>query len=201
MAFTTRRSLLEKVRRGDEISWQEFYETYRPLIRLCGGDYYLSEPEKDELVQQVMCEIFRKDIIGKFDFDRVPENVSFKYDPAKGRFRHYLRGIVRHQALRIIERRSASVSPDAVPELPAADVLEKQWDEEWSRHILRMGLDELRNRVRPETFMAFEMYAVQERPVEEVAAMLDRSVASVYTAKSRCIDLLREIITDMEGIS
>ena len=28
MAFTTKKSLLRKVRAGDEISWNEFYQTY-----------------------------------------------------------------------------------------------------------------------------------------------------------------------------
>ena len=32
MAYTTKKSLLRKVREGDEIGWHEFYETYKPLI-------------------------------------------------------------------------------------------------------------------------------------------------------------------------
>ena len=200
MAFTTRRSLLEKVRAGDEISWKEFYDTYRPLIRLCGRDYALYEHEQDELVQQVMCEIFRKDIIGKFDFDRVPDNVVFKYDPAKGRFRHYLRGIIRHHAHRIIGRRAVPLDPEAQAGLPDAAELDRQWDAEWRQHVLNLAFEELKKRVRAEIYMAFEMYAVQNRPVEEVAGMLNLSVSSVYTAKSRCISVLREIVNKLEGI-
>ena len=60
MAFTTSKSLLAKVRSGDEISWQEFYNTYKPLIYLCGGDCNLTIDEKEELVQKVMTEIFQK---------------------------------------------------------------------------------------------------------------------------------------------
>ena len=37
MAFTTKKSLLAKVRAGDEISWQEFYDTYKPLMILVGN--------------------------------------------------------------------------------------------------------------------------------------------------------------------
>ena len=91
MAFTTRKSLLAKVRAGDEVSWSDFYTAYKPLIYLCGNDCGLNDAEKEELVQQVMTEIFRKDIIGKFDPDNIPKDITFKYDPAKGRFRHYLR--------------------------------------------------------------------------------------------------------------
>lgn len=50
MAYTTKKSLLEAIRSGDEVSWQEFYETYRPLIVVRGRDYRLNVAETDELV-------------------------------------------------------------------------------------------------------------------------------------------------------
>lgn len=72
MAFTTKNSLLVKVRAGDEISWREFYETYRPLIYLVGRDCGLNAGENEELVQLVMCEIFRKDILAKYNIEESP---------------------------------------------------------------------------------------------------------------------------------
>lgn len=50
MAFITKKSLLAKVRAGDEISWQEFYDTYKPLMILVGNDCGLTTDENDELV-------------------------------------------------------------------------------------------------------------------------------------------------------
>ena len=61
-----------------------------------------------------------------------------------------------------------------------------------------MSLTELRGRVKPETFVAFEMYAMHRKTVEEVAEFLNISVSSVYTAKSRCITTLKEIIIELE---
>ena len=72
------------------------------------------------------------------------------------------------------------------------------WNDEWQKHVLTMAMAELRGRVLPETYLAFEMYALHERPVKEVADFLNISVASVYTAKSRCIAALKEIITTLE---
>ena len=77
MAFTTKNSLLVKVRAGDEISWSEFYETYRPLIYLVGRDCGLNAGENEELVQLVMCEIFRKDILAKYNIEEVPKVITF----------------------------------------------------------------------------------------------------------------------------
>ena len=193
---------MAKVRSGDEISWQEFYTAYKPLIILCGGDCGLTQDEKEELVQKVMCEIFRKDIIGKYDPDNVPSHIVFKYDPAKGRFRHYLRKIIRYQAIKIYNQRRDHDSIDAedspVRPLTSEDTWNTAWDEEWYKHVLHTAMTELRSRVQPETYVAFEMYAVQNRKVEDVANFLNISVSSVYTAKSRCISTLREIIKDLE---
>ena len=201
MAFTTDKSLLARVRAGDEISWRDFYVAYKPLILLCGGDCGLTKDEKEELVSRVMEELFRKDIVGKYDPDHIPDDVCFKYDPAKGRFRHFLRKIIRNQAIRIYRRRSSCLSLDAEtlpPGIPATDEWEKNWEENWRQHVLAMALTELKTHVRPETYVAFEMYAIQNRPVQEVAKFLNLSVSSVYTAKSRCIASLKEIIARLE---
>ena len=201
MAFTTRKSLLAKVRAGDEVSWAEFYVAYKPLILLCGQDCLLTPDENDELVQQVMSEIFRKDIVGKYDPDHIPDDVMFHYDPTRGRFRHYLRGIIRNQALKIIQKRKSFVeldNPEQQHPEASVDVWNDLWDEEWKRHVLAMALTELKGHVQPETYMAFEMYAIQERPVQEVAGFLNLSIASIYTAKSRCVAALKEIISKLE---
>ena len=202
MAFTTRKSLLIRVRCGDEISWGEFYAAYKPLILLCGGDCGLTQDEKEELVQKVMCEIFQKDIISKYDPENIPEHIVFKYDPSKGRFRHYLRKIIRFQAIKIYKQRRNFESIDSetspVHFLPSKDEWNTVWDEEWQRHLLNMAMQELKNRVQAETYAAFEMYALQKRKVEDVADFLNMSVSSVYTAKSRCISTLKEIIRDLE---
>ena len=199
MAFTTRKSLLARVREGGEIPWREFYATYKPLVYLCGGDCGLTDDEKDELVQKVMCEIFEKDIVGKYDPDHVPDDVVFRHDPARGRFRHYLRQMIRNQARKIIRaRRSAELPLDDALDKRTDDALEAAWDSEWRRHLLNMALAELKGRVQPETYVAFEMYALQNRPAQEVAEFLNISVASVYTAKNRCVLTLREIVDNLE---
>ncbi len=198
MAFTTKKSLLAKVRAGDEVSWEEFYEAYRPLILLCGGDCSLTPDENEELVQQVMTELFTKDILGKYDPDHIPENVVFHYDPKRGRFRHFLKKIVRNQAIRIYHRRFDHAQMESAETVCGESAFDLIWDEEWRRHVLNMALVELKGRVQPETYAAFEMYAMQNRKLDEVCKFLDMSPASVYTAKSRCIATLKEIIASLE---
>ena len=198
MAYTTKKSLLAKVRAGDEVSWQEFYEAYKPLILLVGNDCSLSPDENEELVQQVMCELFTKDIIGKYDPDHIPDDVKFAYDPKRGRFRHFLKRIVRNQAIKIYRKRFNHTDREDAETVCGENTFDKVWDEEWQRHVLKMALDELRGRVQPETYSAFEMYALQNRKLREVCEFLDMSESSVYTAKSRCIAALKDIIANLE---
>lgn len=199
MAFTTKKSLLAKVRAGDEISWHEFYDTYRPLILLCGQDCNLTRDENEELVQMVMCEIFQKDILTKYNIDEVPKDVVFKYNAQHGRFRHYLKAIVRHHALKLFHKRRKFIDIDTIQEAPCDAKFEASWDAEWRRHVFTQALTELKLQVQPETFAAFEMYALQNRPVKEVAEFLCLSVGSVYVAKTRCIASLKTIILQLEA--
>jgi len=198
MAFTTRKSLLAKVRAGNEVSWREFYETYRPLIMLVGNDCSLRPDENEELVQQVMCELFTKDIIGKYDPDHIPDDVTFQYDPKRGRFRHFLKKIVRNQAIKIYKKRLEYENLDDAAAVCGENKFDAVWNEEWRKHVLNMALVELRGRVQPETYSAFEMYALQNRKLREVCEFLDMSETSVYTAKSRCIAALKDIIANLE---
>ena len=202
LKLTTRKSLLARVRQGDRIAWEDFYDNYSLLIKYCGYDCGLTPTEQDELVQNVMCEVFQRDILKKFDPNEPEQNCTFVHDPGKGRFRHYMRGVIKHQAYKILRSRRNDVSIDAgdnhIQISSSEDDWENIWEFEWQRHVLIMAMEELRTRVQPDTFVAFEMYAVQNRPVQEVADFLDISVSSVYTAKSRCISVLKEVIKELE---
>ena len=87
---------------------------------------------------------------------------------------------------------------EEIPEPTSDEAFDASWDAEWRRHLFTQAMQELRSHVRAETFAAFEMYAIQERPVKEVADFLNLSVDSVYVAKNRCIANLRTIIEKLE---
>ncbi len=74
----------------------------------------------------------------------------------------------------------------------------EDWDAEWHKHLLTMALEELKSKVQPDTYLAFEMYALQNRSAKEIAEFLNISVGSIYTAKSRCIDILQELVRTLD---
>ena len=65
---------------------------------------------------------------------------------------------------------------------------------EWRKAVLADAKSELRQRVSERTYQAFELYGLQGRPAEQVAAALGMSTNQVYVAKKRCADLLTGIV-------
>ena len=191
MGFETKRTLLSKLRQGDDISWQEFYRIYSPLIALCGQDYNLSNADIDELIQLTIIAVFKDN--------------KFHYQPEKGRFRDYLRTIIRHRAIDLKRKERKKMLESSLDELPelqdeCSDPLTQHWEDEWKRHILRQALDELKNQIEPESYQAFELYALKEWSALEVAHFLHVSKSVVYTNKNRAIIKLREIIKEMDEV-
>ena len=182
MAYTTKRSLLRAIGRGDEVSWREFYDTYRPLIVFCARGR-LEQPEIDDLIQTVMVNVFRS---GEY----------FRYDPSKGRFRDYLGKMVQNAIIDMLRKRRTHVSGDLGTEA-GWDDFEAMWRAEWEHHLLAQAMVELRSRVEVSTFQAFDLYAMQGQPPKRVAAFLGIGISQVYVAKSRCLALLREIVAEL----
>jgi DNA-directed RNA polymerase specialized sigma24 family protein len=65
---------------------------------------------------------------------------------------------------------------------------------EWRKAALAEAKSELKRRVDDKTYQAFELYGLQGRDAEQVAEILDMTLPSLYTAKSRCIKMMHEII-------
>lgn len=185
MAYTTNQSLLAAIRNGDEVSWREFYRTYLPLIVHCGQGV-LRSSEIDDLVQNVMLKIFHA-------------GPTFRYDPARGRFRSYLSAVIRNAITDILRRRAPEAAPDAaaMPDGEAFDSFEQKWEKEWHKHLLTQAAEILKTRVSAVTFQAFDLHVMQEMPVKETAAFLEISSMRVYKAKLRCLALLKTIVAEL----
>ena len=178
---TTQPSLLDRLQRGDEISWSDFYHRYSPIISCAGRYYHFSDSECEDLVQQVMLKFFAN-------------SQRFVYRAGQVKFRSYFAKLIHSQVVDNIRRNAVQSRLQATAE----DVLHGDFHEvfmtEWRKTALAEAKEELKRRVDEKTFQAFEMYGLQNRNAAQVAEILGMSVASLYTAKSRCMKMMQEII-------
>ena len=182
----TRATLLLRLRDEDPqpraLAWREFHDLYGPMIggfvRKIGG----RAQEVEDVVQDVMTGFFAA----------APK---FVYDPAKGRFRGYLKkctiaALAKRRAQDARFRAMPADEPAAAPTGPSLDEL---WEQVWEQQLLRQALAAVRERYGDnKTYHAFERYVIGAQEPADVAASLHMSVNSVYKAKERITRSIRE---------
>ena len=200
--YTTKKTLLQRMQNCDEISWEEFYRIYWPLVLDIGWKLGMPQDSCADLMQEIMIDLFNGEPL-------------LRYDPAKGKFRTYFGVLVRHKAVEML-RISArfpvvSASDNGVPtsfseglpaslnvdDLDESNPFQKLFDEEYRKCLLTAAMNELRNTVEPKTYAIFEMVVLQERPQKEVARYLGISRATIDVYCSRCRKTLRKIVADI----
>ena len=56
----------------------------------------------------------------------------------------------------------------------------------------------VRGDIEPDTWRAFEMTVIENRTIDDAAAALDKSVGTIYAARSRVMRRLREAVKELE---
>lgn len=182
----TRATLLLRLKpghHGREMAWSEFFKLYAPVIRSFARSRGASVALVDDVVQEVLKRFFQA-------------SPQFQYDPAKGRFRGYLKTCT-IRVLSDLSRPSVRTHSSAELSDVASKTTDDAWDVDWERQRAKLAMEMVRVQYSRRadssiTFRAFEMYAVFEHPAEAVALDLGISVASVHAAKSRVLIALRK---------
>jgi RNA polymerase sigma-70 factor (ECF subfamily) len=65
--------------------------------------------------------------------------------------------------------------------------------------LLQKSMQQVESEVKPTTWLVFQMHVIEEKSVEDVAAILKIPTYSVYTSKSRVIKRLRELLEDNQS--
>jgi RNA polymerase sigma-70 factor, ECF subfamily len=179
-----------------EVAWADFQKLYAPMIAGFARRLGASHADAEDLVQDVLRAFFAAS----------PE---FTYDPAKGRFRGYLKTCVWHKLSEMRRARSkegatASLSSLSSEALADEAAVESVWNDVWETEKLHRALDATRARYattpdRERTFRAFEMCSLLDRPTAAVAIELGLTEESVRQAKVRVGRALREAYEHLEA--
>jgi RNA polymerase sigma-70 factor (ECF subfamily) len=179
---TTSISLLERLHRLEErAAWEQFVTLYTPLLFFWTRRLGMNETDAADLIQDVFTVLIEK----------LPD---FQYDAGKS-FRAWLRTITYNKWRDFQRRRAADPirqGSEALPEMPAPDVSDPFWEQEYRQHLVGQALELMRQEFQPTTWKACWECVVAGRPAGQVAVELGMSVEAVYTAKSRVLRRLRQ---------
>ena len=184
--ITTNPSIFLRLRQSDptprEFAWEEFHGRYAPIIAGFAHRLGARQQDLDDIVQDVLLGFFST-------------SPSFVYDPAKGRFRGYLK-VCTYRALRSHvgkEVQFGGVPLDQVD--PEAVAIEHVWKDVWAQELLSRAVEELRGKMgETKTFQAFEQYVALNQPAQRVADNLGVHIMTVYQSKKQITRLLRETV-------
>jgi len=200
-SIPTRQSLLVRLKDlGDQESWREFFDAYWRLIHAAALKAGLTEPEAQDVVQEVMVAATKK-------------MRQFTYDPAKDSLKGWLLAVTRWKVADQFRKRNANPPPLSFPlgrslaEAQSGDhadrtatvqcvpdssfLPEEVWDGEWRESLLRVALDRVKRRVNPAHYEMYHLHAVQGLSAKKAGHALGVSTAAVHLAKHRVGRLIR----------
>lgn len=182
----TRESLLSRLRDcDDQEGWREFFDTYWRLIYRVARHAGLDDSRAQDVVQTTFVYLAR----------RMPK---FRYDPKLGSFKSWLLRVTRSR-ISAFRRRAEAKEPslpaldledddpniwESIPD-PSSDRLDEVWQQEWEQHLIQTALRRIRVKVSAQQLMIFELAALGEVPLKQVARKLEVSLMQVYLARHR----------------
>jgi RNA polymerase sigma factor (sigma-70 family) len=179
-------TLLERIQVNpdDPEAWRLFVERYQPRIRRWCLTWGMQDSDADDVAQEVLVKLFaalRK----------------FRYDP-DGSFRAWLKTVTQHAWSDFLAARrkdpghlAGSISQVADSAEARSD-LERHLEEAFDRELLDLAMHRIKARVKPATWDAFHLTAIEGLSGAAAAEKLGMAVAHVFVAKHRVQKMLQE---------
>ncbi len=187
---TTRISLLKVLRDepGDDAAWGEFVRVYGPAVAEWCRERGLQHDDALDVTQDVLLRFWRT-------------SKQFDYNP-RGRFRSYLEQVARSALVRWAEQAGApheQATRSLLEKTPEREDLLARLAEAYDTELVAIAMAEVKTRVRPHTWQAFELLALEHRSGADVATTLNIEVNTAYVARRKVQRMIREIIDRLEG--
>lgn len=184
---TTSASLLLRMRRPDQReAWVRFVKLYTPLLQFWARRLGLQDADSADLLQDVFATLVEK----------LPE---FRYNQ-KESFRSWLRTVLLNKwRNRVRQRTPVTLEGDdpAFDGLTVPDDAAIFCEAEYRKHLVARALQLMQAEFPPRMWQACWEHVVVGRAADEVAAELGIAPGTVYVAKARILNRLRE---ELEGL-
>jgi RNA polymerase sigma-70 factor (ECF subfamily) len=173
-------------------AWDRFVEIYGPVILDWCRQCNLQDADANDVTQEALLRLAQA----------LP---SFEYNPER-RFRGWLRTVVHHCVCDwcAARRGGASGSGDTsvlelLESVPAREQLVDRLERQFDQELLQLAMQRVRDRVEPQTWLVFELLAVQQLSGVEVAQRTGMKIATAFATRSKVQRLLRTEIDTLKG--
>jgi RNA polymerase sigma-70 factor (ECF subfamily) len=185
----TNPTLLGRLRRDptDQAAWAQFVDDYGPRIYGWCRKWGLQDADAQDVTQTVLVRLAEK-------------MRGFTYDPSRS-FRGWLRTLAQHARSDFLEGRQRAAGaggPELLETVEARADLAQRLEEAFDRDLLEAAAARVRLRVRPRTWDAFRLTALEGLPGAEAARRLGMKVAHVFVAKSEVQQMLADEVRRLE---
>jgi RNA polymerase sigma factor (sigma-70 family) len=176
---------------ADQMAWSEFVDRYGAVIYGWCRRWHLQDADAKDATQAVLATLCVK-------------MRTFRYDETLS-FRGWLRTLTHHTLSDLASRRKPTPKGSGAPEdadwlesLEAREDLIQRIDEQFDRELFEEATIRVRLRVEPHTWEAFRLTAIEQMSGAEVADRLGMKIATVFKAKSKVQNMLREEIGHLD---
>lgn len=189
MEWKTTTQILENLKNSnDSTGWSCFRDYFYPVIVRFAKRFGLAEEDAEDAAQETIIaflKAYRTD----------------KYLRQQGKLSHWVMGVARNVIRNHYRKLSAicgtAKSMVSMPqEIEDEHAVEHTWQTEWRKILLQRCLIQTRKEFDAKTFLAFELYAIEGKPADQVCKELNLSPNAVYIAKNRVLTRIRLLYND-----
>jgi RNA polymerase sigma factor (sigma-70 family) len=176
---------------SDPRAWKLLFDRYHPMIRSWCLKWGVQDSDADDISQDVLLKLlaaFRQ----------------YRYDPSRS-FRAWLKTVTQHAwtdfaraRLRVSQQLAGQFEAFADSRDAVAD-LEQQLEDAFDRELLEVAMKRVEERVKPNTWMAFQLTAIERLTGVEAGLKLQMPVAHVFVARHRVQKLLEAEVRSLKG--
>jgi RNA polymerase sigma factor (sigma-70 family) len=168
---------------ADPLAWDEFVRCYQPMIRAWCLKWGSQPSDADDVAQQVLLKL-------------LTALKRYRRLPGSG-FRGWLKTVTHNAWLDFVtSQRNSAPYPELINSLTdssdAFDDLETEMERAFEHELLELAMRRVEKRVKPNTWEAFRLTAIDNLQGIEAAGRLNMDVSSVFVHKHRVLKMLEE---------
>ena len=173
----------------DPDAWQRFVHAYAPRVMQWCRHWGMQENDARDVVQTVLLRFWN-------------QSPRFEYD-VEGSFRGWLRKLAYYAWCDFVEqqqqrRKLFGHVSSTLESVTARDDLITRLEDQFDLELLDIAMERVRTRVRPQTWDAFRLLALDGVSGQEVAQQLGMKLGSAFASRSKVQRMIHDELRELD---